>query len=242
MYAIQRDTHRHRPTHRPGGSRSQRYKTTLRGAGRHQRNRLIIRGSWVQVPPALLTNTAFDLGFLGSRRPRITLLIMAGCSVVALVYGPCSAVDHLERHRQLRPHDDQRKIKPEGLYGVADQQHFDGRSSPVQVGSSCHHTARDQQIKDPLLLAALFSARSKQPEDRSAALPVRQPVKTKRQAHPKDRRACLGSMVQVVLPQGWVGRVISRAVWAPVAAVLTRAAVDSAAARAYTASKLVHVV
>src|SRR5687768_8425939 len=64
---------------------------------------LIIRGSWVQVPPALLSTTAFDLGFLGSRQPRTSLMIMVGCSVVALVCGPCTAVDRLGAHRQLRP-------------------------------------------------------------------------------------------------------------------------------------------
>ena len=108
---------------------------------------LIIRGSWVQVPPALLFNTAFNLAFLGYRRPPTSLLITGGCSVVALRTVRAFIVNS-------DPRDDHQKIEAEGLHCVA----APWRPRDVQALSKSARLAgqavRDQQIKDPLLLAA----------------------------------------------------------------------------------------
>ncbi|MFF4622717.1 hypothetical protein, partial [Nonomuraea jabiensis] len=97
-----------------------------------------------------------------------------------------------------------------------------------------HQAVLDQQIKDPLLLVGILSARIQRRLEinRLRYCTCATTLEDKQAGPPKDRRACLGWMARVVVVPVWFGRVISRAVWAPAAAVLTRAAVDSAAARA----------
>ncbi|WP_344482759.1 VOC family protein, partial [Nonomuraea monospora] len=63
------------------------------------------------------------------------------------------------------------------------------RSSLGQACSPCSRRISDQQIKDPLLLIAILSARHPvQPVGRSAALRVWQPLEDKETGPPEDRR------------------------------------------------------
>jgi hypothetical protein len=73
-------------------------------------------------------------------------------------------------------------------------------------------TFRDQQIKDPLLLAAILSAlfRAQAGIDRLHRLRIA--VENKQAGPPENRRARLGWVTQVVVVPVWFGRVISRAV------------------------------